>query len=128
MKATPTIIASDLTVDGDITGTGSLEVEGKIKGTVKGNSVIIREGGKIEGALSADTLIIKGSFDGSITANAITISSKGIVTGNIDYNSLSIEDGACIDGQFKKVEKAEISDLKIKNAKKEPAMAVVESQ
>lgn len=127
MKATPTIIATDLIVDGDITSTGSLEVEGKIKGTVKGSSVIIREGGKIEGALSADTLVIKGSFDGSITANTITVSSKGVVTGNIDYNSLSIEDGACIDGQFKKVEKSEISDLKIKNSKKEPTMAVVEN-
>ncbi len=104
-KSTPTIISRDLKVDGEITSLGVIEIEGTIHGTIKGNSVILREESFVEGAIIAESLNIKGRFEGTIQAQNISISSKAKVTGNIEYASLSVEDGAYIDGQFRRLEK-----------------------
>ncbi len=102
-KATPTIFSKDLKIEGDITSAGLLEIEGFVKGTVKGNFVIIRENGAVEGDLSAESLNIKGNFQGNIKAKSISISSKAVVNGVVEYQTLCVEDGASIDGQFKKI-------------------------
>jgi cytoskeletal protein CcmA (bactofilin family) len=101
-KRTPTIISRDITVEGNLTSTGIIEVEGNIKGTINGNSVILREECFVEGVIISESLNIRGRFEGSIKAKNISISSKARVHGEIEYNSLSVEDGACIDGQFKR--------------------------
>lgn len=102
-KSTPTIISRDLKIEGEITSAGLIEIEGVIKGTIKGNSVILREEGYVEGTIIAESLSIRGKFDGTIKAQNISITSKAKVIGNIEYGSLSVEDGASIDGQFKMI-------------------------
>ena len=100
---TPSILSKTFQIQGDIKSTGILEIEGRVKGSVKGNVVIIRGSGLVEAKIEAETLNVYGSFKGEIKANAVNIFKKAKVVGNIDYNSLSIEDGASIDGQFKKI-------------------------
>jgi len=102
-KSTPTIFAKDLRIEGDISSSGLIEIEGFVKGNIKGNSVIIRECGNMEGELMADSISIKGKFTGTIRAKNINISGKARINGVVEYCSLSVEDGACIDGQFKQV-------------------------
>ncbi len=103
-KSMPTIISRDLKVEGVIVSAGLIEIEGTIKGTIRGNSVILREDGIIEGEIIAESLSLRGQFSGNIQAKNINISSKARINGVIEYNLLSVEDGACIDGQFKKME------------------------
>jgi cytoskeletal protein CcmA (bactofilin family) len=107
-KSTPTIIARDLKIEGTIVGTGIIEIEGTIKGTINGNSVILREDGVIEGEVMAESLSLRGRFNGTIRAKNISITSKARVTGLIEYGSLSVEDGAFIDGQFKQIGKTTV--------------------
>ena len=102
LKYTPTIISSDLVIDGKIDSKGLIEIEGVIKGTINGNSIIIREDGFVQGFISSEFLNIRGKFEGTIRAKNISISSKANVVGDIEYESLAVEDGASIDGQFKK--------------------------
>ena len=102
-KSTPTILARDLKIEGEINSSGLIEIEGIIKGKVNGNSVILREEGFIEGEVIAESLSLRGTFEGKIKAKNLNIASKAKVHGEIEYESLSVEDGACIDGQFKKI-------------------------
>ncbi len=102
-KNTPTILAKDLKIEGDIFSSGLIEIEGFVKGNINGNSVIIREDGNMEGELMAESLSVKGIFTGTIRARNVNISSKARINGLVEYCSLSVEDGACIDGQFKQV-------------------------
>jgi cytoskeletal protein CcmA (bactofilin family) len=104
-KNTPTIISHDLKVEGNIISLGLIEIEGNVKGTIKGNSVILCQDSLIEGIIIAKFLSIKGRFDGTIKAKTVHIGSKAKITGDIEYNSLSVEDGACIDGNFKYFER-----------------------
>lgn len=105
-KTTPTIIARDLKIEGNILSSGLVEIEGHVKGTINGNSVVLREDGIIEGEILAESLSIRGKFNGTVRAKNISITSKARITGLIEYGSLSVEDGAFIDGQFKQLDKA----------------------
>jgi len=102
-KSTPTILARDLKIEGEIFSAGLIEIEGHVKGLLRVNSAILREEGSVEGTIIAESLSIRGKFDGIIKARNISINSKAKVTGTIEYETLSVEDGACIDGQFKRL-------------------------
>ncbi len=102
-KSTPTIISPDLVIEGDIQSRGIIEIQGSIKGTVKGNSIIIREEGSVSGNVHCENLQLKGKIEGEVHAKSINIYGKGFLKGDIEYGILSVEDGALIDGQFKKV-------------------------
>lgn len=101
-KTLPSIIASNLSIEGIINSTGTIEIEGYIKGNVIGNCISIRETGKVEGEISANQVNIRGKFTGNIKAKNLNIFSKAEVFGEIAYQNLTVEDGASIDGQFKK--------------------------
>lgn len=105
LKSTPTIIACDVSFEGEIKSTGLIEVEGKIKGTIIGNAVVIRESGYVEGSINAESVMVKGEINGNLTSKSVSVFSKAKVVGNIDYGTLSVEDGACIDGSFKRISK-----------------------
>lgn len=111
-KSTPTILSRDLKIEGDLLSKGLVEIEGHVHGSIRGNSVIIREDGIVEGEIMAETLNIKGRFKGSIKSKNVSISSKANVNGEIAYSTLCVEDGACIDGQFKRMEEGRSEENK----------------
>lgn len=101
----PSILSKSFVVQGDIKSPGVLEIEGKVQGSVTGNSVIIRENGSIEGDVNVKNLKIHGDFNGNIIANEISIFKKAKIKGIIEYESLCVEDGASIEGEFKRISK-----------------------
>lgn len=102
-KTTPTIIARDLTIEGNLNSSGIIEIEGNVKGVINGNSVILREECFVEGSIIAELLNIRGRFEGSIKAKNINVANKARIHGEIEYESLVVEDGASVDGQFKRL-------------------------
>jgi cytoskeletal protein CcmA (bactofilin family) len=100
-KSMPSILSKDFELTGEINSSGVLEIEGKVKGIIRGNSVVIREEGWVDGRIEVDSINIRGKFSGEIKARNINIFKKAQITGKIEYISLSVEDGACIEGQFK---------------------------
>jgi cytoskeletal protein CcmA (bactofilin family) len=100
---TPSILSKGFQMQGDILSSGVLEIEGKVKGLIKGSSIVIREGGLVDGRIDSDCVSVYGSFSGDIKANNINIFKKAKIVGNIEYKCLSVEDGASIDGQFKRI-------------------------
>ncbi|MBU6338730.1 MAG: polymer-forming cytoskeletal protein [Rickettsiales bacterium] len=104
ITATPTIIAKDLKIEGQIFSSGLVEIEGKINGVIKGNSVVLLEDGNIEGEVTAKSFSINGKFNGNIKAQNVFIANKANVTGTIEYSLLSIEDGASVEAKFKKLD------------------------
>ncbi len=104
LKSTPTILARDVEVEGQISSNGIVEIEGHVKGIIKGNIIALRESGFIEGDVFAESFNIRGRFEGNIRSKSISISSKARVIGRVEYETLFVEDGAYIDGQFKCIE------------------------
>jgi len=94
-----TVIGGDLTVIGDLTSDGHVEIKGTVKGTVNSRSVEILESGVIEGALIAESVIIRGSVLGPVRANTVTAATTARIIGSVFHNVLTVEPGATLEGR-----------------------------
>lgn len=94
------IIDKGMTVDGSLVGKGNLVVNGLIKGTLTGESVVISEGGKIAADTKVETLTVGGSFDGRVeTAGQLVILATGKCSGEILCGDLVVEAGGRLDAR-----------------------------
>lgn len=105
-SASPSVIAADMNVLGNIVSDGVLDIDGQIDGNVRAHTVSIRPNGKIRGDVLAEQVMIHGVVEGLVRAQSVTVYAGARVRGTIMHESLTIEDGAFIDGKCKHVEKA----------------------
>ena len=91
-----TSIGENCTIDGDITFDKSIEIHGKITGTVKiaenctTAMLIIKKNGIVEGNVYGDEVVIEGEVIGNVTGKKkITIKSSSFVSGNVYYDNLN---------------------------------------
>jgi cytoskeletal protein CcmA (bactofilin family) len=101
------IIASDMTVIGDLETEGVVRIEGRIRGTVRvGSQVLVAQGAVIEGDLHTQEAVIAGQVNGAIHARErIELQATALVTGDILTPRISIVEGARITGEVKMDEK-----------------------
>jgi cytoskeletal protein CcmA (bactofilin family) len=97
------IIASDMTVIGDLETEGVVRIEGTIKGTVRvGSQVLVAQGAVIEGDLHTQEAVIAGQVSGAIHARErIELQATALVTGDIFTPRISIVEGARVTGEVK---------------------------
>lgn len=99
-RSKPSVISEGFTLQGDISASGVLHVEGFIKGTVRTDAVNIGPRGAVEGKVASKTLHVKGAFVGTAECDELFIASKARVVGRITYRSLAIQRGAMIEGDL----------------------------
>jgi cytoskeletal protein CcmA (bactofilin family) len=97
------IIASDMTVIGDLETEGVVRVEGRVRGTVRaGTQVLVAAGAVIEGDLHAQEAVIAGQVKGAIHARErIELQATALVAGDVLTPRISIIEGARITGEVK---------------------------
>jgi cytoskeletal protein CcmA (bactofilin family) len=103
------IIASDMTVIGDLETEGVVRVEGRVRGTVRvGSQVLVAQGAVIEGDLFAHEAVIAGQVRGAIHAKErVELQATALVAGDIMTPRISIIEGARITGEVKMDSNAE---------------------
>ena len=93
-------------VEGDITFSGGLRVDGEIKGNINAtneqpSTLVVSEHAQIEGNISVSHLVINGTVAGSLFASEfLELQSHARVTGDVHYNTIEIHLGAVIQGQL----------------------------
>lgn len=95
------LIASDLTIEGKIEGSGHVRIAGRFKGdvNVQGN-VTIEAGAKLTGMVRASTVTIAGELDGNIEAAArVELVESGVLNGDLKAGSLTVAAGSRMRGQ-----------------------------
>lgn len=102
-KSVPSIIVSDLNIQGDLVSEGAIEIGGKVTGNVLCDHVTIRKGAEITGNIKAKQLVVHGLVNGEISSGHVSVTSSGQVKGSIEYGYMSIESGADIEGTCKKI-------------------------
>src|SRR3954453_6112296 len=90
------IIASDMTVIGDLETEGVVRIEGRIKGAVRvGAQVLVAAGAVIEGDLHTQEAIIAGQVSGAIHARErVELQATALRAGDIFTPRISIVEGA----------------------------------
>ena len=97
-----TIVSIDLNIVGNVSAQGTVNVNGKIEGDIKSETVVIERDGSVKGCIYANELFVLGNFQGKILADRVVISAGSFVRGELIYERLTIDDGAFLDVSFQK--------------------------
>jgi cytoskeletal protein CcmA (bactofilin family) len=95
----PSVIGADLTIEGDVSGGGELQIDGNIKGDVRIEHVTVGDGGSVEGGIYAEAVEVRGKVSGSITAKQVRLYGACHVDGDITHEQLAMETGAFFQGR-----------------------------
>ena len=94
-------IGKGLYIKGEITGTESLFIDGKVEGSISlpGNRVTIGRNGQVAASVTAREIVILGKVRGNVSAtDRVDIRAEGALTGDVAAARISIEDGAFFKG------------------------------
>ncbi len=98
-------IGKGLVIKGEITGSESLFIDGKVEGSINlpGNRVTVGAHGQVSAGMSvcitAREIVVMGKIHGNVSASdRVDIRAEGALTGDVTAARISIEDGAFFKG------------------------------
>jgi cytoskeletal protein CcmA (bactofilin family) len=101
-KMVPSIIGEDLTIRGNVTSKGEVQVDGEIEGDIRCGSLLLGDRSRVTGGVAAEDVVVRGHLVGSITGLRITLQGQCHVEGDIFHQSLAIEQGAYFEGKSRR--------------------------
>lgn len=101
-KMVPSIIGEDLTINGNVTSKGEIQVDGEIQGDIHCGSLLLGDKSKVQGSVIAEDVVVRGKVMGSIRGLRVTLQSQSHVEGDIFHQSLAIEQGAYFEGKSRR--------------------------
>ncbi len=96
-----TLLGRGTTFEGKLTFEGTVRIDGKLKGSVFSDDVlIIGEGAHVEAEIDIGEIIIQGTLVGNVRAKrGIEVLAPGRVKGDLTTPSLQIEKGVIFEGR-----------------------------
>lgn len=100
------LIGAGTTVDGNITFSGGLRVDGQVHGNVlavedKPGTLVLSEQARIEGEIHVSHVVINGTVVGPVYAvEYMELQAKADVRGDVYYRTLEIQLGAVVQGRL----------------------------
>ena len=64
VKAVPSIVSSDLTIEGNLNSAGEIQVDGVVHGDIKCKALIVGVKGSVTGEVTAQTVRMHGAVKG----------------------------------------------------------------
>jgi cytoskeletal protein CcmA (bactofilin family) len=94
-------IGKGLFIKGEITGSESLYIDGKVEGAINlpGNRVTVGRNGQVAANIIAREVVVLGKVRGNVSAtDRVDIRAEGALNGDVSAARISIEDGAFFKG------------------------------
>ena len=94
-------IGRSLVIKGELSGSESLYIDGRIEGKISlpDNRITIGRNGSVQANITAREIVIMGKVNGNIECgDRLDIRSEGSVTGDVSTVRISVEDGAVLKG------------------------------
>ena len=101
-KMVPSIIGEDLTITGNVTSKGEIQVDGELEGDIRCSSLMLRDKSQVTGNVAAEDVVVRGRIVGSIRGLRITLQGQCHVEGDIFHQSLAIGEGAYFEGRSRR--------------------------
>jgi cytoskeletal protein CcmA (bactofilin family) len=117
-------IGKSLVIKGEVTGSESLYIDGRVEGSINlpGNRVTVGRNGVVSANINAREVVVLGKVKGNLSASdRVDIRNEGSLTGDVVAQRVSIEDGAFFKGGI------DIRKPGAKDAANEPAAASAKS-
>lgn len=116
-----TVIARPSKIEGRISGSGEIIVNGLVNGTIDATGTVkVAEQGRVEATVHGKIVMIAGTVTGDITADEkIELETSAHVDGNITAPRILIRDGATFKGQVNMKEPERRPSVRTSSARKE---------
>lgn len=111
------VIGKSLIIKGEITGSGSVHIEGNVEGAIDlpGDRVTVGQNGRVSATISAQDIVVLGELVGNCNAgDRLDIRNQGSLYGDVVVSRISVEDGAYLTGSI--------------DIRREPALKAVEQE
>lgn len=102
-----TLIGHNTRLNGNITFTGGLHIDGEVIGNVCADDnstdavLIVSEHGKIEGEVNVPCVVLNGTVTGNVTSSdQIELASNAKVNGDVYYHLIEMAMGAEVNGSL----------------------------
>jgi cytoskeletal protein CcmA (bactofilin family) len=98
----PSIIGEDLTIRGNVTSKGEIQVDGDIEGDIYCSSLLVGDKAQVTGGVVAEDIVVRGHIVGSVRGLRVTLQAQCHVEGDIVHQSLALEQGAHFEGNSRR--------------------------
>jgi cytoskeletal protein CcmA (bactofilin family) len=100
------LIGAGTVIEGSITFTGGLRIDGKVRGNVSAapdrpGTLVLSEQAQIDGEIHVAHAVINGTVTGPVHATEyIELQAKANVTADVHYKTLEVRPGAVVQGRL----------------------------
>lgn len=101
-----TLIGAGTTIEGNVTFTGGLRIDGEVRGNVCAagdhpGTLVISEHARVDGEVIVPHLVINGAVNGPVrSSDSLELQPRARVAGDVEYNSIEIHLGAIVQGRL----------------------------
>jgi cytoskeletal protein CcmA (bactofilin family) len=110
-SSAPSIISADLIVNGTLTSTGDIQIDGRVEGDVNSAGLVVGDKAFIHGEIMAEEVTIRGRVQGSIRARKVLLCATSHVEGNILHEAFAVETGAFFEGNCRHADNPLAEDM-----------------
>ncbi len=103
-KPSPSLLSNDLTIRGNVSTSGDIQIEGTIEGDVRAHLLTVGESATIKGEIAADDVIVNGRVVGRLRGLKVRLTASAKVEGDIIHKTIAIESGAQFEGTVQRQE------------------------
>ena len=100
------LIGASTSIEGDITFSGGLRVDGRVRGNVvaadgASGTLVVSEHAQVEGEIRVSHAVINGTVIGPVHASEyVELQPKANVTGDVHYKTIEMHLGAVVQGRL----------------------------
>jgi len=100
------LIGAGTVVNGDVTFTGGLRVDGHLRGNVvsansEPGTLVVGEAARVDGEVRASHVVINGRVNGPVLAHDyLELQPKACIIGDVTYKTLEMHLGAVVKGRL----------------------------
>ena len=101
-EGSESVIGPDLSIEGSITGAGSVRLAGRFTGDVTVDGTLtIETGARLAGSVRASTVSIAGELEGNVVkASRVDVQASGVLMGDLKSDTLTLAAGSRVRGHI----------------------------
>ncbi|MEM7743013.1 MAG: polymer-forming cytoskeletal protein [Pseudomonadota bacterium] len=103
-KPSPSLLSNDITIKGNVSSSGDIQIEGTIEGDVRAHLLTVGESATIRGEVVADDVVVNGRVIGRVRGLKVRLTATAKVEGDIVHKTIAIESGAHFEGSVQRQE------------------------
>jgi cytoskeletal protein CcmA (bactofilin family) len=119
-KRIDSLIGAGTTVEGNVSFTGGLRIDGAVRGNVvaangESGTLVVSEHARVDGEIKVSHVVVNGAVNGPITADDyLELQSKARIVGDVSYRTIEMQLGAVVQGRLNHAEPGTASVVELK--------------